>query len=171
MVFFFFLVLDGSDEKSGSHSHTENVHKLNKENTEKANPFLVQRNSPKSRDSSESKESAERRHSNSWKSSLQKTSGKSPVEVNANEANQSQNNPDTGGDDPGLVKKHDGSQGSPRNVGEDDKRKDVPRDEKAEVSEKTSQRKKSIADADIKYVFNTILSPFRFILIASCKVY
>ncbi|ETE68060.1 Myosin light chain kinase family member 4, partial [Ophiophagus hannah] len=143
---------DGSDEKSESHSHTEKVHKLNKENTEKANTFLVQRNSPKSRDSYESKECAERCHSNSWKSSLQKTSGKSPVEVNANEAKQSQNYPDTEGDDPRLGKKHDGSQGNPGNVGEVDKRKDVPRDEKAEVSEKTSQRKKSIEDADIKYL-------------------
>ncbi|KAG8133249.1 hypothetical protein E2320_011053, partial [Naja naja] len=140
---------DGSDEKSESHSHTEKVHKLNKENTEKANTFLVQRNSPKSHDSYESKECAERRHSNSWKSSL--ISGKSPVEMNANEAKQSQNYPDTEGDDPRLGKKHDGFQGSPGNVGEVDKRKDIPRDEKAEVSEKTSQRKKSIEDADIKH--------------------
>ncbi|XP_026570856.1 myosin light chain kinase family member 4 [Pseudonaja textilis] len=144
-------VLDGSDEESESHSHTEKVHKLNKENTEKANKFLVQRNSPKSCDSYESKECAERRHSNSWKSSLQKTSGKSPVEVNANEAKQSQNYPDTEGDDPRFGKKPDGSQGSPGNVGEVDKRKYIPRDEKAEVSEKTSQRKKSIEDADIKH--------------------
>lgn len=89
--------------------------------------------------------------------------------MNANEANQSQNNPDTEGDDPGLVKKHDGSQGSLGNVVEDDKRKDITRDEKAGVSEKTSQRKKSIEDADIKYVFNTTLSPFRFM--GSCSVY
>ncbi|XP_070603260.1 myosin light chain kinase family member 4 [Erythrolamprus reginae] len=143
-------VLDGSDEKSESHSHIEKVHKLNKENTEKANTFLVQRNSLKSHDSSESKEWAEQRHSSSWKSSLQKTSGKSTMEVNGNEANQSQNSPGTEGDDPGLVKKHDGSQGSPRDVGEDCKRKDIPKVEKAEVSEKTSQRKKSTKDVDIK---------------------
>ncbi|XP_013930205.1 PREDICTED: serine/threonine-protein kinase DCLK3-like, partial [Thamnophis sirtalis] len=141
--------LDGSGEKSESHSHTEKIHKLNKENTEKANPFLVQRNPPKSRDSSESKASAGWHHSNSWKGSLQKTPGKSPVEVNAKEANKSQNNPDAGGDDPELVKKHDGSQGSPRNVGEDDKRKD----EKAGASAKTSQRKKSVAEADIKIIY------------------
>ncbi|XP_034284947.1 myosin light chain kinase family member 4 isoform X1 [Pantherophis guttatus] len=150
-------VLDGSDEKSESHSHTEKVHKLNKENTGKPNTFLVQRNSPKS---CESKECAERRHSISWKSSLQKTSGKSPVEVNANEANQSQNNPDAEGDDPGLVKKHGGSQGSLGNVVEDDKRKDITRDEKAGVSEKRSQRKKSIEDADIKHKGNEKASFF-----------
>ncbi|XP_039175638.1 myosin light chain kinase family member 4 isoform X1 [Crotalus tigris] len=145
---------DGSDEKSELYSHTEKVHKLNKENTEKANTFLVQRNSLTSLDSYESEVCAERSNSNSWKGSLRKTSGKSPEEVNANEANQSQNNPDTEGDALGPVKKHDGSQESPENVGEDDKRKDIPRDEKAEVPEKISQRKKSIEDPDIKHKEN-----------------
>ncbi|KAK9403577.1 myosin light chain kinase family member 4 [Crotalus adamanteus] len=145
---------DGSDEKSELYSHMEKVHKLNKENTEKANTFLVQRNSLTSLDSYESKVCAERSNSNSWKGSLRKTSGKSPEEVNANEANQSQNNPDTEGDVLGPVKKHDGSQESPENVGEDDKRKDIPRDEKAEVPEKISQRKKSIEDPDIKHKEN-----------------
>lgn len=93
------------------------------------------------------------------------------MELNANEANQSQNNPETEGDALGLVKKHDGSQESPENVGEDDKRKDIPRDEKAEVPEKISQRKKSVEDPDIKYVFNTTLSLFRFIHTASCSAY
>ncbi|KAM6458353.1 LOW QUALITY PROTEIN: myosin light chain kinase family member 4 [Liasis olivaceus] len=144
-------VLHESDEQSESYSHAEKVHKLNKENTEKASAFLVQRNSPKSLDLNESKVCAERSHSNSWKSSLQKTTGKNQAEVNSNEANQSQSGPDTEGDAVGLVKKHDGSQESPENVGEDDKRKDITRDEKTET---TSQRKDPIGEPDVKHTEN-----------------
>lgn len=38
----FLLFLEGAIQKNESFSHTERVHKLNKENTEKANGFLIQ---------------------------------------------------------------------------------------------------------------------------------
>ncbi|XP_062986355.1 myosin light chain kinase family member 4 isoform X2 [Elgaria multicarinata webbii] len=128
-----------SDEKTESFSHTEKVHKLNKENTEKASTFFVQRSSPKSH-THESKENAEESYSKSWKSPLQKTTGKSQAEVNAKETSRKESDQD--------VKKHEGSEETQDEVGKDVERTDINRDEERVVPETTCQREETAEDVD-----------------------
>ncbi|XP_044280497.1 myosin light chain kinase family member 4 [Varanus komodoensis] len=145
-----------SDEKSESYSHSEKVHILNKENTEKANTFFVQKSSPKTH-SQESKENAEESHSKAWKNSLQKTTAKSQTEVTAKETNKKQSPQDTKGNALGLVKKHEGSEESPKEVGKDAEGTDTIGDKTTSQSEDSAEDvvgPSKSQDQDIKHKDN-----------------
>ncbi|XP_053101426.1 myosin light chain kinase family member 4 isoform X2 [Hemicordylus capensis] len=136
-----------SEEKTESYSHTEKVHKLNKENTE-ASTFFVQKSLLKSHTRG-SKDNAEESHSNSWKSPLQKTTGKSQVEVNAmDEANKKTSGQDTKSDSLGLVKKCDVSEESQEEVRKETEQKDANKDEEQEVRASTSQSEERAEDVE-----------------------
>ncbi|XP_060134007.1 myosin light chain kinase family member 4 isoform X3 [Zootoca vivipara] len=129
---------DSSEESDGSpesYSHTEKVHKLNKENTEKASALFVQRSSLKPH-THESKENAEDSHSKNWKGSLPKTTGKKLAEAKA--VCKKSSSDDTKSDALGVVKKHQRSEESPEKAGKDVEGTDTSRDEETEVPETTS---------------------------------
>ncbi|XP_028593692.2 myosin light chain kinase family member 4 isoform X1 [Podarcis muralis] len=129
---------DSSEESDGSpesYSHTEKVHKLNKENTEKASALFVQRSSLKPL-THESKEKAEDSHSKNWKGSLPKTTGKKLAEAKV--VCKKPSTDDTKSDALGVVKKHQRSEESPEKAGKDVEGTDTSRDEETEVPETTS---------------------------------
>ncbi|XP_078249533.1 myosin light chain kinase family member 4 isoform X1 [Pogona vitticeps] len=123
-----------SEETSESYSHTEKVHKLNKENTEKANVLLLQRSSLKSHCHHEPKENTEESHSCSRKTYFPKTMGKSQAEdINAKKDSRKQNGPETSSDALDLVKKHEESEKSLEEARKDVEGTDTSRDEEKEV--------------------------------------
>ncbi|KAJ7338475.1 hypothetical protein JRQ81_012358 [Phrynocephalus forsythii] len=131
-----------SEETSESHSHTEKVHKLNKENAEKANALLLQRSSLKSHSHHEPKENTEESQSSSRKSSLPKTTGKSQTEdTNTKHESRKESGPETGGDALDPAKTHQESEKCPEGARKEVEGTETSRDEETEVHvpETTSQ--------------------------------
>ncbi|XP_042321966.1 LOW QUALITY PROTEIN: myosin light chain kinase family member 4 [Sceloporus undulatus] len=131
---------DSSEESDD----TGKVHQLNKENTEKASPFFVQKVSSKSL-SHELKGKAEESH---WTSPLQKTTEKSQAEANAKETSNKQSALNTKGDTLGLGKRNEESEESSEGLEKDGQRTDANRDDKREELETISQSDAPSEDVD-----------------------
>nr|XP_060630718.1 myosin light chain kinase family member 4 isoform X1 [Anolis sagrei ordinatus] len=118
---------DSSEESDD----TEKIHKLNKENAEKASPFFVQRSSSKSL-SHELKEKSVASH---WKPPLQKTAEKSQAEDNSKETHNKQSGHDT----KGIGKKTEECRGSSEGLGKDVEGTDSSSDKERKALETTPE--------------------------------
>ncbi|KAH0617965.1 hypothetical protein JD844_016783 [Phrynosoma platyrhinos] len=127
---------DSSEESDD----TGKVHKLNKENTEKASPFFVQRVSSKFL-SHELKEKAEESH---WTSPLQKTTEKWQAEADAKETS----NKHTKGDTVGLGKRNEEYEENSDGLGKDVEGTDASRDARTEALETIPQNEATSEDVD-----------------------
>uniref|UniRef100_A0A803SZJ5 Myosin light chain kinase family member 4 n=1 Tax=Anolis carolinensis TaxID=28377 RepID=A0A803SZJ5_ANOCA len=125
---------DSSEESDD----TENVHKLNKENAEKASPFFAQKSSSKSL-SHELKEKSLASH---WKPPLQKTTEKSKAEDNAKETHNKQSGQDT----KGLGKKNEECEGSSEGLGKDVEGTDSSSDKERKPLETTPESEDTSED-------------------------
>ncbi|XP_061446644.1 myosin light chain kinase family member 4 isoform X2 [Rhineura floridana] len=132
-----------SDENSESYSHSEKVHKLNKENTEKAGTLFVQKSLLKSH-THDSKENAEENHSKNLKSSLQKTTGKKQADAKAKEVSKDSNGEDTKSDALGVAKKHERSEETPKKAERGAEGTNSSRKKEMEVAETTAQSEDTV---------------------------